>query len=416
MSYASFDVPVGGREFTGQEQIPDVGLVNMNGRLYDPSLGRFLSPDPNIQFVANLQSYNRYSYAGNNPLRYTDPTGYFWSELGNFFSSTFSNPFMDFQLAMSLAACVGTGGAGCMLFGLALAAFNSFVAISNGAGFDQTILNAAIGLGVGLATGGLGQELGLNAWTSLIMGSASAAITTGISNVMSGKAFFQVNVLGSALLSAAEGAATLGLQKLVPVSQASTEAQGKGGSGESRVEVRAMHVVTAAASYEGGDAVDQFLAEEGIKPDDSSVDQFLNTTTRERIASEAVAIGADGPDYATAAEYHGRFAGEPKCNFYVRDVLNQAGASTPSFQANVWGNADSEIPGWSVVDSGSAEEGDVAAFERFGGHHGHMGIVELSGNGTPFALAASTNGVTVTSLGSNAANAGPTVVWRWTGN
>jgi RHS repeat-associated protein len=49
----------------------------MNGRVYDPDLGRFLSPDPNIQFVADLQSYNRYTYAANNPLKYTDPTGYF---------------------------------------------------------------------------------------------------------------------------------------------------------------------------------------------------------------------------------------------------------------------------------------------------------------------------------------------------
>ena len=47
----------------------------MNGRIYDPTVGRFLSPDPNVQFASNLQSYNRYSYAAGNPLRYTDPTG-----------------------------------------------------------------------------------------------------------------------------------------------------------------------------------------------------------------------------------------------------------------------------------------------------------------------------------------------------
>ena len=84
---ASFTLPTGDREFTGQEQIPDVGLVNMNGRVYDPVLGRFLSADPYIQFTGDLQSYNRYSYAGNNPLRYTDPTGHFWSELGGWFAN-----------------------------------------------------------------------------------------------------------------------------------------------------------------------------------------------------------------------------------------------------------------------------------------------------------------------------------------
>ena len=74
---ATFDLPVGHRGFTGHETIPNVELVNMNGRVYDPALGRFLSPDPNIQTESDLQSYNRYSYVQNNPLRYTDPTGYF---------------------------------------------------------------------------------------------------------------------------------------------------------------------------------------------------------------------------------------------------------------------------------------------------------------------------------------------------
>ena len=48
----------------------------MNGRIYDPLLGRFLSADNLIQDPLNLQNYNRYSYVLNNPLSYTDPTGY----------------------------------------------------------------------------------------------------------------------------------------------------------------------------------------------------------------------------------------------------------------------------------------------------------------------------------------------------
>ena len=48
----------------------------MNGRVYDPVLGRFMSADPNIQAPNNLQSYNRYAYVFNNPLSYTDPSGY----------------------------------------------------------------------------------------------------------------------------------------------------------------------------------------------------------------------------------------------------------------------------------------------------------------------------------------------------
>jgi RHS repeat-associated protein len=63
------------RGYTGHEHLDELGFVHMNGRIYDPLLGRFLSPDPHIQDQALLQNYNRYSYVLNNPLRYTDPTG-----------------------------------------------------------------------------------------------------------------------------------------------------------------------------------------------------------------------------------------------------------------------------------------------------------------------------------------------------
>jgi len=56
----------------------------MNGRIYDPKLGRMLQADPFVQSPTNSQSLNRYSYVLNNPLSYTDPSGYFVSELFNF--------------------------------------------------------------------------------------------------------------------------------------------------------------------------------------------------------------------------------------------------------------------------------------------------------------------------------------------
>ena len=53
----------------------------MNGRVYDPDLGRFISADPHIQEPLNSQSLNRYSYTLNNPLSYTDPSGYFFGSI-----------------------------------------------------------------------------------------------------------------------------------------------------------------------------------------------------------------------------------------------------------------------------------------------------------------------------------------------
>jgi RHS repeat-associated protein len=61
--------------FTGHEHLPEFALINMNGRMYDPILGRFLSPDPYVQAPEFSQNFNRYSYCVNNPLIYTDPSG-----------------------------------------------------------------------------------------------------------------------------------------------------------------------------------------------------------------------------------------------------------------------------------------------------------------------------------------------------
>ena len=64
-----------GRGFTGHEHLPWFGLINMNARLYDPLLGRFLSPDPFVQMPDFTQNFNRYSYCLNNPLVYVDENG-----------------------------------------------------------------------------------------------------------------------------------------------------------------------------------------------------------------------------------------------------------------------------------------------------------------------------------------------------
>ncbi|HKO53019.1 MAG TPA: choice-of-anchor A family protein [Polyangiaceae bacterium] len=61
--------------YTGQEQDPELGLVNMRGRMYDPRLGQFLSPDPVIQSPYG-QGLNRFAYVFNSPLNYVDPSGF----------------------------------------------------------------------------------------------------------------------------------------------------------------------------------------------------------------------------------------------------------------------------------------------------------------------------------------------------
>lgn len=70
--------PVLGRGYTGHEHLNEFGLINMNARLYDPAVGRFLSPDPRLQIPESSQNFNRYSYALNNPLKCIDPDGEFF--------------------------------------------------------------------------------------------------------------------------------------------------------------------------------------------------------------------------------------------------------------------------------------------------------------------------------------------------
>jgi RHS repeat-associated protein len=64
------------RGFTFQEHLDNIGLVHMNGRVYDPTIVRFLSADPFVMQLFATQGLNRYSYVSNNPLSYFDPTGF----------------------------------------------------------------------------------------------------------------------------------------------------------------------------------------------------------------------------------------------------------------------------------------------------------------------------------------------------
>ena len=81
--------------FTGQEDDDELGLYNYKARLYDPVLGRFISPDSIVPNPEDPQSFNRYSYCLNNPLKYTDPSGhenYAWGyDQGDYTAATLSS-------------------------------------------------------------------------------------------------------------------------------------------------------------------------------------------------------------------------------------------------------------------------------------------------------------------------------------
>jgi RHS repeat-associated protein len=173
------------RGYTGHEHLPEFGLINMNGRMYDPLLGRMLSPDNYVQSPFNTQSYNRYAYVWNNPLRYTDPDGE-WvhivigAVIGGVVNlamnakniNSFGQGLGYFGIGAAAGAVAAlTGGAvsgalsiggfaGGAITGAAAGAAGGFI---NGAGntwvgggsFGQGMLNGAIGAGIGTATGAI---------------------------------------------------------------------------------------------------------------------------------------------------------------------------------------------------------------------------------------------------------------------
>lgn len=110
----------------------------MNGRTYDPTLGRFLQADPHIQAPTNSQNYNRYSYVLNNPMSYTDPSEYFFSKI---FKKVFRNVI---RASVKIFGAELTNFAGSVFFGWAGGAV--------GAGYWSYNFTRAIG---GSSTGAL---------------------------------------------------------------------------------------------------------------------------------------------------------------------------------------------------------------------------------------------------------------------
>lgn len=162
------------RGYTGHEHLDDLGLIHMNARIYDPEIGRFLSADIYVPYPDMSQSYNRYSYVINNPLKYTDPSGHIFGVLfgigiGLFVAGeVFDIPILK-QVGI-IAASIGTGG---YVKGLSLAstAFGNAVIAGAAAGFTGSFLSSGGDLKAGFKgaifggiSGGIADKIGGSAF------------------------------------------------------------------------------------------------------------------------------------------------------------------------------------------------------------------------------------------------------------
>ncbi len=179
-----------GRGYTGHEHLPWFGLINMNARLYDPALGRFLAPDPYVQAPDFTQNFNRYSYCLNNPLKYADTNGEWVQVAIGAFIGGLSNWIANGgDLSWSGLAYFGVGaavGALSSIGGALIASYIKAVGIWAGAG---------IGAGMGAGMGGASSFL-LNGGNNMLRGDDFLKNWGG--NLLSG-------VLGGALSGAISG-------------------------------------------------------------------------------------------------------------------------------------------------------------------------------------------------------------------
>ncbi len=162
------------RGFTGHEHLDEMGLVHMNGRIYDVNLGRFIQADPIIQSPDNSQSFNRYSYVINNPLRYTDPSGF------NFMDKVAE--WMPVIMAIIITAATSGAGApiGQAIAGGAIAGWVASGFTLRGAAIGAFTAGAFYGVGEAIQTGQIVHQAGQ---------AVAHGIVGGISSILQGGKF-----------------------------------------------------------------------------------------------------------------------------------------------------------------------------------------------------------------------------------
>lgn len=166
------------RGYTGHEHLDHVGLIHMNGRVYDPTLGRFISADPFVQAPENTQSLNRYSYAMNNPLSMVDPSGYGWKK----FWKKWWRPIVAIVVSV-------------ITYGYASGWAAGWVA---SAGLSGTAATVAAGAIAGAISGAVAGGILTGSWNGALGGAAAGAITGGIAGYF-GDAYSATRVIADSV-------------------------------------------------------------------------------------------------------------------------------------------------------------------------------------------------------------------------
>ncbi|WP_336962802.1 SpvB/TcaC N-terminal domain-containing protein [Chryseobacterium contaminans] len=190
------------RGYTSHEHFMEVGIIHMNGRLYDPLLRRFLNADENIQDPTNTQIYNKYGYAVNNPLIYNDPSGEVLPFLvgigiGWFAATVLSGAIIGAAISMGIYILQATinnnfslgGFAKSILLGAATGAVSAGLGeVFSASSFLSTVANGAL---TGAGTGGVtalitGQNFLEGVWKGAVIGGGVAAVSYTVNYFVNG--------------------------------------------------------------------------------------------------------------------------------------------------------------------------------------------------------------------------------------
>jgi len=183
------------RGYTGHEHFAEVGIIHMNGRLYDPLLRRFLNADENIQDPYNTQNYNKYGYVLNNPLMYNDPTGEVFQFLiaagmAVFWATVLTGAIISSAIATFLylakAYLTKNFSVGGFLKAVTLGSITGAVTAGLGQVFSAGTFLATVGNGA-LAGAGGGAIQALSSGTNFLQGLAKGAVIGAVIGAVSWK-------------------------------------------------------------------------------------------------------------------------------------------------------------------------------------------------------------------------------------
>ncbi|MCF6439733.1 hypothetical protein L1077_09850 [Pseudoalteromonas luteoviolacea] len=174
----------------------------MNGRIFDADTGRFMQADPFVQAPSNLQNYNAYSYVLNNPLSYTDPSGYLFKKLGKFLKKNWRTiaAIGGAYVTFGLTTGAWTFGEMAKLAATELVLGGAAAGAVNGAISTGTLKGALTGAASGAIFGAIGGA-GLGGFE----GFAISGLAGGMMSVM------QDGKFGHGFISAGIGSATGGM-------------------------------------------------------------------------------------------------------------------------------------------------------------------------------------------------------------